>query len=94
MKLQFLKIEDSQSHFLFKFNWDNVINSMPEFSEYIIESNTCEYSGYPNENCEYIQIFQKGTRTLKLHIHPCHPIIMNDVIINNKSIINNKLFVI
>lgn len=70
LKLQFLMIHDEQSHFFSTFDWDYIMKKMPEISEYIIESNTCSYSGYPNQGCDKIKVLKSGMKTLKLHIHP------------------------
>lgn len=73
-KLQFLKIDDYQTPFFCKFDWENIIKYMPEYSEYIIKSNIFDDCP-PYCQCENEKILKQGSKTLKLHIHPHHRII-------------------
>ena len=82
LKLSYLKLNDSQSDIFNYFNWDKILDMMPEGSKYIINRQaTGEFDNYPNycqctydfdinkyEICPNTKIYKRNNTTLIVHL--------------------------
>jgi hypothetical protein len=83
LKLSYLKINDSQSDIFNYFNWDQILDVMPDGSKYIINRQASgEFDNYPNyccclandrnetkyDICPNTKIYNKNNSTLIVHL--------------------------